>query len=294
MSAVSSVLEAAVRTATPLLIAATGELVSERAGVLNIALEGCMIAGAYAAFAVGGGAWGYPAAAAAGLVVGIVLAAFIVWLRQDQIIVGTALTMLTLGVTGALFRLQSPTTLLRTDHAVRLPLVSRLPVVGPALFAQPAVTYVGVCLCILVAWGLRRTRSGLAVRAVGDDIEAARAAGIRVGTVRSACVVFGSVMGGIAGGALVMAQAGAFAEGMSAGRGFLAIAIVALGGWRPSGVAAGSVVFGLAMAVQFLVQTLGWHVRYELTLMIPYLVTLGALVLFSRASAPAMLGRVPE
>lgn len=297
MSDLAPFLEAAVRTATPLLIASIGETVSERAGVINIGMEGCIIAGAYAAFAVGGGGAtptaGYAAAILAGLSVGALLAVFTVVLRRDQIIVGTALTMLALGVTGTLFRTRGDATALvvATEPVVRLPLLSDIPVIGQALFAQPAITYFALALVPAVWWWLHRTHVGLSLRAVGDAPAAARAAGVRVALVQTCAVLFGAGLGGLAGGALVLAQAGSFAEGMSAGRGFLAIAIVALGRWRPTGVAVASLVFGAAMALQFVVQALGWGVRYELVLMIPYVLTLAALGAFGRGSAPATLGR---
>ena len=129
------------------------------------------------------------------------------------------------------------------------------------------------------------------MRVVGESPAAARASVIHVRRLRVLAVLFGGLMGGLAGGTLVLAQAGSFAEGMSAGRGFLAIAIVALGRWRPAGVLLASLVFGAAMALQFVVQALGWSLRYELVLMIPYVLTLIALAAFGRASAPAMLAR---
>jgi ABC-type uncharacterized transport system permease subunit len=291
----SPFLEAAVRTATPLLIAAVGETVAERAGVINIGLEGCIIAGAYAAFVAGtiSTATGYAAAIAAGVVVGLVFALFSVALRRDQIIVGTALTMLALGLTGTLFRARSATAsmVVETDPLVTLPGLSNIPVIGSALFAQPLITSVALVMVPALWWFLQRTHLGLSLRAIGDATDAARAAGIRVAAVQGGAVVFGSALGGLAGGALVLAQAGTFAEGMSAGRGFLAIAVVALGRWRSASVALASLVFGAAMALQFVVQALGWRLRYELVLMIPYVLTLAALGVFGRGVAPAMLGR---
>jgi simple sugar transport system permease protein len=300
VSDVSPFLEAAVRTATPLLIASVGETISERAGVINIGLEGCIIAGAYAAFAAGSSTpfAGYVAATLAGAAVGAVLACFAVALRRDQIIVGTALTMLALGATGALFRVRGGTggeaaLVVATEPATAIPLLSNIPLIGRAFFEQPAIAYLAFALVGAGWWWLQRTHAGLSLRAVGDSPSAARAAGIRVGLVQSGAVLFGSALGGLAGGALVLAQAGSFAEGMSAGRGFLAIAIVALGRWRPAGVAVASLVFGAAMALQFVVQALGWNVRYELVLMIPYVLTLVALGALGRGAAPAMLGRAP-
>jgi len=234
----------------------------------------------------------HSAAVVAGLLIGVLLALFAVVRRHDQVIVGTALTMLALGVTGTLFRARQAqgSVLVAMEPAVRVPVLADVPVLG-ALFAQPITTYLALVLLPAVWWWLHRTHAGVALRAVGDSHEAARAAGVRVVLVQSGAVLFGAGLGGLAGGALVLAQAGSFAEGMSAGRGFLAIAIVALGRWRVGGVAAASIVFGAAMALQYAVQSLGWGLRYELVLMIPYVMTLAALGLFGRGTAPAMLGR---
>jgi ABC-type uncharacterized transport system permease subunit len=298
MNDVAPLLEAAVRTAAPLLVAAVGESVSERAGVLNIGLEGCIISGAYAAFVFGATSpsAGYAAAVFAGVALGALLVVFSVWRRLDQVIVGTALTMLALGVTGTLFRARGGLTasIGTSESALVIPVLSSLPLVGRALFAQPITTYLALAMAPAVWWWLHRTHAGLALRAVGDSHDAASAAGIRIGLVQSCAVFFGAGAAGLAGGMLVLAQAGSFAEGMSAGRGFIAIAIVALGRWRMTGVALASLAFGLAMALQYVVQALGWRVRYELVLMIPYVATLVALGAFGRGTAPAMLGRRRE
>lgn len=296
MNELTPFLEAAVRTATPLLLAAIGESIAERAGVINLGLEGCLIAGAFAAFMAAhlGPGVGYTAAMLSGAAIGTLLVVFSIVMRQDQIIVGTALTMVGLGLSGALFRSSisgSSALVLATDAVVSIPGLSQIPVVGAALFSQPLITYLAVLLVPLTWWLLHRTHAGLALRAVGDAPEAAAAAGVRVRVVQAVAVLAGSSLGGLAGGALVLAQAGTFAEGMSAGRGFLAIAIVALGRWKPGGVLLASVVFGAAMALQFVVQALGWQLRYELVLMIPYVLTLAALGAFGRGSAPAALGR---
>lgn len=294
MTELTPFLEATVRTATPLLLAAIGESVAERAGVINIGLEGCIIAGAYAAFVASGlGVMGgYGAAAGAGLGVSALLALLAVGLRRDQIIVGTALTMLALGITGTLFRARGSASALALtmQEPWRIPLLANIPVLG-ALFTQPSITYFAMVVALATWWWMRHTHAGLALRAVGESPAAARASGIHVRRLRVLAVLFGGLMGGLAGGTLVLAQAGSFAEGMSAGRGFLAIAIVALGRWRPAGVLLASLVFGAAMALQFVVQALGWSLRYELVLMIPYVLTLIALAAFGRASAPAMLAR---
>ena len=294
MNEIAPFLEAAVRTATPLLLAAYGELIVERSGVINLGLEGCMIAGAFAAFVASGATLaGYGAAMLAGLVVGVIMAGLVVGLRRDQIIVGTALTILALGTTGTLFRARhsAPALIAGAEQGTRIPYLADIPVVGQALFAQPTIAYFAFALIPALWWWLLRTHAGIALRATGEAPAAARASGVPVRAIQAAAILFGSALGGLAGGALVLAQAGSFAENMTAGRGFLAVAIVALGRWHAAGVAMACALFGGAMALQYVVQSLGWQVRYELVLMIPYLLTLVALAAFGRGSAPASLGK---
>ena len=293
-------LEATVRTATPLAFAALGESLSERAGIINIGLEGSIIAGALGATVAAGVlgvTGGFAAGALAGLAVAALFALFTVGLRADQIITGTAITMFALGLTGTLYRtlfgasgvaLSTP-----TAGVVPIPGLSQLPLVGPALFAQPAVTYVVLLLAPLLAWWLQRTHGGLALRAIGEYPEAAMAAGIAPRTYQALAVLFAGAMAGLAGATLVLAQAGTFVEGMSAGRGFIAIAIVVLGRWRPLGVAAAALLFGAANSLQVLFQSMGWSgVPYQLFLALPYLLTLFVLAGASgRSAAPAALGK---
>jgi ABC-type uncharacterized transport system permease subunit len=296
---VAPFLAATVRTATPLALAALGELLVERAGLINIGLEGAILAGAFGALVgatAGGVAAGYLGAVVGGLLVGALFALCVVALRADQIITGTALTLLSVGVTGTLYRAlygsSGAALTLPTSGAVAVPGLSSLPVIGPALFAQPVVTYVAYLLAPALAWWLARTQAGLALRAIGERPAAAEAAGISVNRVRTIAVLAGGALGGLAGGTLVLAQAGTFAENMSAGRGFIAIAIVVLGRWRPLGVAAGALLFGAASALQFAFQAMGWDAPYQLFLVIPYLLTLGALAgAVGRARQPAALGK---
>lgn len=297
--ALAAFLQASVRTATPLAFAALGELVVERSGVINIGLEGAIIAGAFGAlvFAGAGGVGaGLAGAVAAGVVVAVIFALFVVTLRSDQIITGTAISMLGLGATGTLYStmygtagaaLRSP-----TIPPWPVPLLSEIPFVGPALFDQPPVTYVLYALVPLLARWLHRSSAGLSLRAVGESPEAAAAAGISPGRVRWQAILFGGAMGGVSGGTLVLAQVGTFSEGMSAGRGFIAIAIVVLGRWTPLGVAGASMLFGAASALTHLSQASGWNLPYEVALAFPYLLTLVALAgMRGRAVAPAALGQ---
>lgn len=297
--AAGAFLESGVRFATPLAYAALGELVVERAGVINIGLEGAIIGGAFGALVfagTGSAALGFVGAALAGTLVAALFAVFVVTLRTDQIITGTALSMLGLGVTGTLYRtmygsagasLHTP-----TIAGIAIPGLSAIPVIGPALFAQPLVTYALYAIVPALAWWFYRSSAGLALRAVGENPEAARGAGISPARVQWAAILFGGAMGGIAGGTLVLAQVGTFAEGMSAGRGFIAIAIVVLGRWTPWGVAGAALVFGAASALQTLAQATGWAMPYQLPLAFPYVLTLVLLATArGRASAPAALGK---
>jgi ABC-type uncharacterized transport system permease subunit len=298
IDSLTAFLAATVRTATPLALAASGEVLVERAGLINIGLEGAILAGAFGAVAgasVAGLSGGYVGAIVGGALIAGLFALCVVWLRTDQIITGTALTMLSLGVTGSLYRtmfgssgagLSTP-----TSSAVSIPGLSSIPIIGPALFQQPLVTYLAFIIGPLSAWWLMHTHAGLALRAIGERPEAAEAAGVAVNRVRTVTLLIGGALGGLAGGTLVLAQVGTFAEGMSAGRGFIAIAIVVLGRWHPLGVMGGALLFGAASAMQFAFQAMGWHAPYQLFLVAPYLLTLGALAgAVRRARAPAALG----
>jgi len=292
-------LAATVRTATPLLLAALGELLVERAGMINIGLEGAILVGAFSSLVgatAGGVATGFAGAVLGGVLVAALFALFVIWLKADQIITGTALTIFCLGATGTLYHTlygsSGAALAIPTSVPAPIPLVSTIPVIGTALFAQPPITYFAYLLIPAVTWWVYGTHAGLALRAIGEQPEAAQVAGIRVQRTRLLAVLAGGALGGVAGGTLVLAQAGTFAEGMSAGRGFIAIAIVVLGRWRPVGVALAAFVFGAASALQFAFQAMGWHVPYQLFLVIPYLLTLAGLVgAAGRARAPAALGK---
>jgi ABC-type uncharacterized transport system permease subunit len=292
-------LEATIRTATPLAFAALGEGVAERAGVINLGLEGTIIAGclgAAIAANAGGAGVGFLGAALSGVAISAIFAWCVVTLRTDQIITGTALTMLGLGLTGTISRslvgVGDSTLVIPTIGPVSLPILSSVPLIGTPLFRQPVVTYLLYALVPLLAWWVARTRGGLALRAVGESPLAAAAAGISVSRVRWGAILFSGLMGGLCGGTLVLAQVGSFNEGMSAGRGYIAVAIVVLGRWSPIGTALAALVFGAAFALQYLFQSLGLDVPYQLFLALPYLLTLGLLAaLRGRAAAPANLAR---
>jgi general nucleoside transport system permease protein len=299
IEALTAFLAASVRTATPLALAATGEMLAERAGIINMGLEGAILAGAFGALvgaSAGGLLLGYAGAMAGGVLLACIFALFVIRFRADQIITGTALTLLSLGLTGTLYRAafgsSGAALRLPTSGPVSVPGLSSLPVIGPALFSQPLTTYFLYLLVPLASWWLYRTHEGLGLRALGESPPAAEAAGLNITRVRVLAVLISGALAGLAGGTLVLSQAGTFAEGMSAGRGFIAIAIVVLGRWRPYGVALGALIFGGASALQYLFQAMGWQLPYQLFLATPYLLTLAALAgAVGRARPPAALGK---
>jgi ABC-type uncharacterized transport system permease subunit len=291
-------LESAVRLGVPLALAAMGEAITERAGVINIGLEGSMIAGALGgalgALAFGGGGAGVVAGAAAGGVVALIFAAFAIGLGTDQIITGTAITLGGLGFTGAVYQARFGVTgtalTLPTLAPAPIPVLSDVPFVGSAFFAQAPTAYLAYALAPALWYFLFRTEWGLELRAVGEQPDAAAAAGVRVRRVRFLATIFGGALAGIAGAHLALAHAGTFAENMSAGRGFIAIAVVALGRWNPPFVLIAALLFGAASALQYLLQALGLDLPYQLFLALPYLLTLAALAgWIGRARAPAAL-----
>jgi ABC-type uncharacterized transport system permease subunit len=295
---VDALLEAAVRLAAPLLLAALGELVVERAGVVNIGIEGMMLVGAFAAFA-GAAATGSPAVGAVAgmggaMAFGGLFAAAAVVARADQIVVGTALNLLALGATGIALRAAFP------DGAVAAPglaesggsALASVPVLGAVLFRQGPYVWLSLALCAGVAFFLARTRAGLALRAVGEAARAADAEGVPVAAVRCAAVLFGAAAAGLAGSILTLSQSHVFTEGMTAGRGFIALTVVIFGRWRPLGVLGAALFFGLANALQFRLQARGLGIPYPVFLMFPYVVTLAVLAFAAGGGrAPGDLGR---
>lgn len=284
---------------TPILLAALGELLVERSGVLNIGVEGVMLGGAFAAalaaWASGSAAVGVGAAAVTGTALALLFALATVRLGADQIIAGAALNLVALGATGALYRALLGATgtalVLPTLPALEVPLLRQLPVLGQALFGQHALVYLGVCLTPLLAFGLAHTGLGLRLRALGDHPQAAASLGLPVRRDRTLALAVGGGLAGLGGAALTLAATNTFVEGITAGRGFVALAVVVFGRWSAWGVLGGALLFGLASALQFQFQAAALTIPYQLFLMLPYVLTLGVLLLPSgRASAPRALG----
>jgi ABC-type uncharacterized transport system permease subunit len=295
---VAALIDAALRLSAPLLLAALGELLVERAGVLNIGVEGMMLTGAFAAFVVavatGLPALGVVAGAAAACGLGALFAYFAVVRRIDQIVIGTAINLLALGATGVGVRALYPAGAPTAPTVGDLPLLglATLPILGRSLFAQTPFVYGGALLAAACALFLRGTQPGLRLRAVGESARAADAEGVNVTFVRVCAVLAGALLAGVAGANLSLGQSNSFTEGMTAGRGFIALAVVIFGGWRPGGIVLAALFFGLASALQFRLQARGIPIPYPVFLMFPYLVTLAVLAFATgRSPGPADLGR---
>lgn len=294
----TSLLVTALADATPLILVALGGVIAERAGVMSISLEGYMLIGAFAAVAVSNssGIWaGLAAAAVAGLLLGLAHAALSISVRVNQIISGLALNLFALGITGYVNSLvfgQGQTgKQVPAFSTLRIPGLASIPGVGRILFEQTPFTYFAAFLIVAVAIYFRRTRNGLALHAVGEHPAAADARGISVPRVRYVAVCVSGLLAGIGGAALSIGQVDSFVENMTAGRGYIALAAVVFAGWRPLGAVAACLLFGLADAGQIWANVLNVHVPFELLAMLPYVVTIVALIgLGRRGRAPAGLG----
>jgi len=292
-------LASGVRFAMPILFAALGELVNQRAGVLNVGLEGIMLVGAFLAVACAvltGSPWGGLAGAiAGGAAMGFVHGIFAVRLKVDQIVAGIGLILLGLGLSGYGYRLVfGQGTPMQVPGFQRLDLgpLSDIPVLGPVLFTHHALVYIGVAAALALAWMFARTGLGLTIRAVGESPKAADSAGVNVDRVRLATATFGGAMAGIGGAFLSTAQLAGFVENMVSGRGFIAIACVVFARWNPLGALAVALVFGMAEAAQIRFQALYPEIPYQLFTILPYALALVALVAAARsAQLPAALAR---
>jgi ABC-type uncharacterized transport system permease subunit len=292
-------LTSTIAMATPILLAALGELLVEETGIINIGIEGAMLAGAFFALAgvyfTGSLAAGIASGIAAAIAINAILAVLVVNLAVNQVVAGTALDILALGLTGVFYRkffgITGKAFIVRPLRAIALGPLARIPLLGPALFNQTPLVYLAFALVPVTAWMMTRTRYGLRLRSAGERPEAADALGLGVYALRWQALIASGVLTGLGGAFLTVAYANTFVENISAGRGFVALAVVILGRWNPWGLAAASVLFGAAMALQFGLQALGTAVPYQLFLALPYALTLIVLAsLGGQANAPSALG----
>lgn len=269
---------------TPVALAALGETVGQRSGVLNIGLEGTMLLGAFLGMIVSlhsGSPWlGVAAAAAGGLATAALLGGLCVGLGADQVVAGTGINLLVLGVTGALFRAEF-------GQSGQLLSVPKL----PSWNGLDVVSVGTVALALLLALLFARSGWGLVVRACGEEPDAVEASGFSSSSIRLGALAVGGVLGGVAGAYLSLGIAGSFAENMTAGRGFVAIAMVTFGRWNPIGVLAAAAGIGYLDSLQYTLQSRGSTMPFQLFLALPYLAALAVLVAAGRGrAAPAALG----
>jgi len=294
------ILAASVRIGTPLLFAALGGILSERAGVFAVGLEGMMLAGAFAGVVTTQVMASLGAGLVASAVGGAALACVVVIATQrygaDQMVTGLAANILALGLTSFLLRGfgargEAPVIRVPTLTPWPIPGLADLPVLGTVLFRQPPLTYVGIALAFGVAVWLGRTRAGLTLRAVGENPHAAFAVGADPVRVRAAAIVVGGAIAGLGGAVLSLQQVGTFTDGMTNGRGYIALAAIIVGRWRPMAALAACVVFGAADALQLRVQGFRLPVSSYVIQMTPYLVALAVLAGLGRsARLPAAIG----
>jgi ABC-type uncharacterized transport system permease subunit len=300
MDLLANILISAMIAATPLVFAATGELVAERSGVLNLGVEGMMVIGAISAFSAIIATKSVPLALLAALTGGAMMAALFgvltLTLRANQVASGLALTMFGLGLSalwGQGYSGLSAPAFPRLD----IPVLSDLPFVGKLLFGQDGLAYLSIVMVALVAWVLSRTRLGLILRAVGENHDAAHAIGYPVIACRYLALMFGGAMAGLGGAYLSLVQTPLWVERLTAGRGWIALALVVFAAWRPWRVLLGAYLFGGITVLQLHSQAIGVKVDAQLLSMLPYLATIVVLVVISRdkirmkLTAPACLGR---
>ncbi len=294
------ILTAAVRSGTPILYATLGEIVTEKGGVLNLGLEGIMLLGAYAGFAVSystGNAWlGIAAAFFVGALLGLVHAFICVTLKGNQVVSGLAMTMFGTGASSLLGRNFVGFTIPGLNR-IPVPILSDIPIVGPVLFNHDALVYCSYALVFFLCWFFASTRQGLYLRATGDNPRAADAMGISVAKTRYFYTMVGAGIVAVGGAYMSVAYTKMWAEHMTAGRGWIAVALVIFAIWNPARAAFGAYLFGGVEAFQLRLQAAGTTIPAPVLMMLPYLMTIGVLLFISIKKgkgivfgAPASLG----
>jgi ABC-type uncharacterized transport system permease subunit len=289
------ILASGIRLATPYLYAAIGETLGQRSGVLNLGVEGQMLMGAFAAFYVAfstGNLWlGVLAAIVVGGLMGLAMAYVSVNLQAQQGISGIGFYLFGLGMSTLLFQM-----LLGTVETVSgfppidIPVLSDIPVIGEIFFQQNILVYIAFALVPITQFLLNRTTLGLKIRAVGENPEAADSLGVSVSTVRYITVTLAGVLSGVAGASMSIAMLNVFQQNMTSGLGFIAVALVYFGGWRPWGVMLGALLFSMVNALQLRLQVEGVPIPSDLAVMMPYILTIVALVLtVQRVRSPSAL-----
>jgi len=294
-----SLFQASIRAGTPLLFATLGETITERSGILNLGVEGLMVMGAMSGFALSymtGNPWiGILAGGIAGLILALIHGFFSITLKVDQIVSGLMLVLLGLGLSGLIGKDYIGTVATYIDP-ITIPVLSSVPVLGKILFTHDPLVYVSLLLTAFLWITLYKTSFGLSVIATGENPEAADTAGINVDFVRYICLLSGGFLIGVGGAYLSLAYAKLWTEGMTAGRGWICLALVIFSGWMPQRAVIGAYLFGGLDVLSFKLQAIGFTIPYQLLKMIPYIATILVLLLSLvkekyKLKAPSALGK---
>ncbi len=299
LSFLVSLLAAGVRLATPLVFASLGGITNELSGVLNIGLEGMMIAGTFGAYIgalLSGSEWGGALGGMlAGALLGLLFAFLSITLGGDQVVLGTGLNIFALGLTSFFFRSMYKAGISQfvpSFQVWNVPLLSDLPLIGQIFFRQVPLVYLAYLLIPLFTFLLYKTTWGLKLRCCGEHPRGAETVGVDVVKTRYLALCLSGMLAGLGGTFLSLGQISAFTEGLVSGRGFISLAAIIFGRWRPLNVALACLLFGVADALQLRLQGFGLPIRYEFLLMFPYVLTLITFVIFvNRGDSPAALGK---
>lgn len=296
-------LAATVRMATPLLLAALGMSISERAGIINIGAEGIMLISAFSAYAAAkilGGYWvGMGVALIVSLLMIAIFAITTISFRAEQVVVGAGINILCAGLSSFVYRkvfygtgILAGGITVKTFPTISIPILSKIPVIGPMLFQHNLIVYFSFVMVVLLWFIINKTSLGLMLIAAGEHPKAADSLGINVIRLRYLATLFSGIMIGIAGAYLSIAQSNAFQENMTSGKGFIALAVVILGKWNPLSILAGALLFGGANALVMSIQNLGISIPNNIIMMIPYIATVLAVIAVSKnkVGAPSALG----
>jgi general nucleoside transport system permease protein len=297
LAVVSGILNTMVSLATPFLYAALGETIAQSAGVVNLGVDGIMLLSAFAAFYVAlttGSLWlGLLAAAIVGLLMGLLMSFVSVTLKAEQGVSGIGLYMFGLGMSSLLFKILVGTVkTVQGFPPVAIPFLGDIPILGPILFRNAIPVYGAFLLVPLVWWMLEKTTLGLRIKSVGQNPAAADSLGISVDRIRYFSVCLGSTLAGIAGASLSICLLNLFQDNLTAGQGFIAVALVYFGGWNPIGVMGGAILFSVVNSLQLWMQVLGVKIPSSVAVMLPYLLTIAALTItVNRMRQPAALNK---
>jgi ABC-type uncharacterized transport system permease subunit len=294
------ILTAAIKTGTPLLLVALGEMVCEKSGVLNLGQEGMMLMGAVcgfiAAFSTGSLLLGVLAAMLAGMLMSLLFGVISMHLRANQVATGLALTIFGTGLSAFIGAAYVGKTV-KGFQGFHIPLLSDIPLIGPLLFSHDVMIYVSWLLVLVVGWFCVKTRGGLILRAVGENPHNANAIGLPVLTVRYLAILFGGAMAGLAGSYMSLAYTPMWMENMTGGRGWIALALVVFASWKTKNLVLGAYLFGIASIMHLVLQGLGMKISPSLLAMLPYLATLIVMIFIGsnrmkeKLSAPMSLGQ---